>query len=71
MTGVLTDDMIDVLAIKALLVTGIGRRVGAGMQTSADIDPDDPLNIKSLSALEWTQACPQSARLKDSAFKNM
>ena len=36
-----------------------------------NIDPDDPSNISSLLALDWTQASPQSWCLKDFALANM
>ncbi len=34
---------------------------------SFDIEPDDPTNISSLLACEWTHAAPQSARTNDVA----
>ena len=36
-----------------------------------DIDPDEPSNIRSLLAIELTQAAPQSCRENDAAFINM
>ena len=41
------------------------------LHTVVDIDPDDPRNMSRLSAIEWTQAAPQSICLKDRASKNI
>ena len=38
---------------------------------AADIDPDEPVNMSSLLALECTQASAQRFCLKDLALKNM
>ena len=42
-----------------------------GVQAVDDIDPDEPSNIDVCFAVEWTQANPQSLRLKSVAPKNM
>ena len=39
--------------------------------TVDDIDPDDPSNIESMFAVEWTHAAPQSLRVKSVAPKNI
>ena len=44
---------------------------GADVHTVRDIDPDEPINVKVLGALEWTQAAPQSFRLNNIAPRNM
>ena len=44
---------------------------GANVRATAEIDPEQSLNMKSLVAFECTQAGPQSWRLKDIAPMNM
>ena len=46
-----------------------GMRIG--VLTFADIDPIEPVNMRFLVALEYTQAAPQSRRLNDAACINM
>ena len=76
MAGVLTDVAIGVLAISsrsgtggrvASLVTG----VGVDVHPVRDIDPDEPANMRVLSAFELNQAAPQRFCLKDVAWKNI
>ena len=43
----------------------------ADVHAVRDIDPDDPVNMSSLLALDWTQAAPQRFRLNDDACKNI
>ena len=75
--GVLTDVLIGVRAMSSRSV--IGRRdtycrvlcVVANVHTVRDIDPDEPLNMSFLLALDWTQAAPQSSCLNDVASPNI
>ena len=39
--------------------------------TAVGIDPEEPPNMRRLSAFEWTQATPQSICSKDAASKNI
>ena len=48
-----------------------GKNGEVDAHTVRDIDPDEPANIISFLALEWTQAAPQSARLNDVASENI
>ena len=65
---------IDLLATRSR--SGIGRRVmyrcdETVVHTVDDIDPDEPLNMSVLLALDLTHVAPQSFRLNDAASKNM
>ena len=48
-----------------------GENTEAGVHTSDDIDPNDPVNMAFLVAFEWTQASPQSLCWNEVASKNM
>ncbi len=50
----------------AAVVVGVDVCALVDMHTF-DIDPDDPTNISSLFACEWTHLVPQSVRVKDVA----
>ena len=79
MDGVLTDVLIEVLAMSSR--SGIGRRdtywrvpcvLVGDVHTVCDIDPGEPSNMPFLLALlKWIQAAPQSFWLNDAAFWNM
>ena len=64
------DEITDEILCEALLIALVPR-VGAGVHTVSDIEPDDPSNISCFLALERTQAAPQSCRVNDCAFMNM
>ena len=67
--GVLTDAVIGACTTSSR--SGNGQRVTDDMHTSDDIDPDEPVNVPLLFAVERSQAVPQSWRLNDTAFQNM
>ena len=85
MDGELTDVLIDVLAMSSRSV--IGRRdasrnaqrrqrcapcvVVVDLRNVGDIDPDEPLNMLFLLALDRIQVSPQSFWLKFSASQNI
>ena len=68
----LSDVLTEFLAMSSR--SGIGRRDTycrvLGMlvvRTVRDIDPNEPVNMSLLLALEWTQAAPQSLRVNNTA----
>ena len=69
--GVLVDLAIGSRDISCLF-SGRGRReTFSGVHIVCDIDPDDPANMFSFFAFEWTQAAPQRARVNDLASMNI
>ena len=67
--------MVVVVAVVNVVVDVVGAVMGRGVVVAAfgvvalveHIDPDDPVNIWDVFAFEWSQAGPQSVRLKDVA----
>ena len=67
-SGVVSELAISVLPIRH---RGNQRSGDSRRHTVDDIDPEEPVNMLFLLAFEYTQAAPQSLRLKDTAFMNI